>query len=76
MTCANLFDTFPADLLQLIEQYRDDLAEDGWSGYVRCAACGDRVQPVDHVRDRLAELEGVAYIPVSVDDASSQAVPA
>jgi len=50
-------------LHELIEQYRDDVRYPV-DGRARCAACGDRWMPVEHVRARLEELERIAYIKV------------
>src|SRR5438128_55921 len=55
------------ELVALIEQYRSDLATPGASGKVRCAHCGDRFMPVEHVQERLAQLRALAFIDVKVD---------
>lgn len=55
MNVPTLFDGWDR-LRALIEQYDRDLAETGWTGFVRCAACGDRLRPSDHVLDRRNEL--------------------
>lgn len=52
-------------LRELIEQYREDIQYQ-LNGLARCAACGDRWMPVEHVRARLAELETAVYITVTV----------
>lgn len=59
---------FDDDLLALIEQYEADIARYGHTGKVRCAACGDRLMPTDHVVERLNELRAVAFLHVDGDD--------
>lgn len=72
MTAPNLFGIDLGYLDALIEQYRDDLAQYGWTGNVacwcpRCMAMSGRgrIVPTEHVRARLGELESAAFVKVT-----------